>query len=392
MYRKQKKVYFYFFYNLIRVWHVMIIIFLCTSSCKGASASEGSSSNKNNKFPPPPTDFNSSSDQYYYDDNTREQGRIRRADSSTNTNRSFPRGSTRRIQEDNQWMGKSQPQDYTHRSGDRQPENPSQDPQQQQPYDGTNAFQARTPIHYTFPEARKQLQQQQGEEDYQGFQQPMDPRRQRPSATTTEYASPRRDTVTRYISTKRGRAIVTTSSCIVGMGFGALVGKVLPIIPKKTQATKLLVPTLFGMLFVILSFTRSAYGELVKAVALSMVFLLQSTKRIRKVYPTTVHIKSILSVGPRRPFPPAQRIDADDGTSQYDDNPWAYKAIYVDDVDFRMLPSLIAMIFIGTLCGGTVPIIPTWIGALLGAALFASLTTMRNARVRLKKKPASTLR
>jgi hypothetical protein len=84
-------------------------------------------------------------------------------------------------------------------------------------------------------------------------------------------------------------------------------------------------------------------------------------------------------------------MDTDDGTIQYDDNPWAYKPLYVDDVEFRMLPSLIAMIFIGTVCGGTLPILPTWLGALLGAVVFASLTTMRNARVSFETLRAACL-
>ena len=48
------------------------------------------------------------------------------------------------------------------------------------------------------------------EEDMDGRRQQRQPR---PQATTnTEFPSPRRDIVTRYISTKRGRMIVTTSS------------------------------------------------------------------------------------------------------------------------------------------------------------------------------------
>jgi hypothetical protein len=193
-----------------------------------------------------------------------------------------------------------------------------------------------------------------------------------------------RDIVTRYISTKRGRIVVSTSAYVVGMGLGASIGKALPMLPSAQKihpSTQLVVPTAFGLLFVLVSFTRGAYGELIRAMALSMVLLLQRTTRIRKLYPTMDHIKSLLKAGPRRPFPPAQRIDTEDGTIQYDDNPWAYKPLYVDDVEFRMLPSLIAMIFIGTVCGGTLPILPTWIGALLGAVVFASFTTMRNARV-----------
>jgi len=407
MKRKPKMICVCFLFNLNRLFLVIIItvhIFI-SSNFREVTALEGNNNSNDNKFPQPPTDYYSRTDPYNYDDTTRRQGngsrRIQRADSTTtSSNRNFPH--QRRIQEDYHQIDapNTKDQQYSYAANrpfgddDRYQQGntpPPPFPLQQQMYDGSNSntFQGRPPIHYTFPEASTTKHGQQPQTPDDEKEEDMDGRRQqrrpRPQATTnTEFASPRRDIVTRYISTKRGRMIVTTSAYVVGMGFGACIGKVLPMLPsthKTHQSTQLLVPTAFGILFAILSFTRGAYGELVRAMALSMVFLLQRTKRIRKLYPTIDHIKSLLKAGPRRPFPPAQRMDTDDGTIQYDDNPWAYKPLYVDDVEFRMLPSLIAMIFIGTVCGGTLPILPTWLGALLGAVLFASLTTMRNARV-----------
>ena len=133
-----------------------------------------------------------------------------------------------------------------------------------------------------------------------------------------------------------------------------------------------------GIMFIVLSFTRGAYGELVRALGLALVFVLERTKNVRKLYPTTVHLKAIIKAGPRKPFPP---VFGRPGDEDYNDNPWAYRPIYVDDVEFRMTQTLIAMIFVGTLCGGNLPLIPTWLGALAGAASFAFLTTMRDAKV-----------
>ena len=45
-----------------------------------------------------------------------------------------------------------------------------------------------------------------------------------------------------------------------------------------------------------------------------------------------------------------------------------------------MTYALLAMILVGSFCGGNVPILPAWIGGIVGAVVFASLTTGSNAR------------
>lgn len=45
-----------------------------------------------------------------------------------------------------------------------------------------------------------------------------------------------------------------------------------------------------------------------------------------------------------------------------------------------MLYSILAMSFIGSFCGGSVPIIPTWIGSLAGAGIFAFGCTLSSAK------------
>lgn len=91
---------------------------------------------------------------------------------------------------------------------------------------------------------------------------------------------------------------------------------------------------------------------------------------MRKDYPTLPHIKAMIRQSPRKPFPPV-----DDG-----DSVWKYEPIYRDDPDFKMTYALLAMALVGSFCGGNVPILPAWIGGIVGALAFASLTTGSNAR------------
>ena len=97
-------------------------------------------------------------------------------------------------------------------------------------------FQDRTPIHYQFPSGTEGLPAKgerilrDGDRDDAAAEEPGADvneyndrsKRRRPQ----EFASPRRDVITAYISTKTGRAIVTASASVVGMGVGAFVGKV----------------------------------------------------------------------------------------------------------------------------------------------------------------------
>ena len=105
---------------------------------------------------------------------------------------------------------------------------------------------------------------------------------------------------------------------------------------------------------------RNAYGELVRALGMSLILALQRTTRIRKSYPTGRHIRSSLGMAPRRPFPSRQQQENGD-----------YPNLFV----------LIAMGFMGSLCGGNLPLLPTWIGSLAGAGTFVLSTTPPTAQV-----------
>lgn len=116
-----------------------------------------------------------------------------------------------------------------------------------------------------------------------------------------------------------------------------------------------------GLLF------RTPWGELVRATALSVLLVVQRTRQIRQQYPTWRYLPGALfryDQNNRRsrrlppPFPLAR-------------NPWRYAPRRPDDVDFNMLYSIMAMAFVGSTCGGNMPMIPTWLGSLVGAATFA---------------------
>lgn len=124
---------------------------------------------------------------------------------------------------------------------------------------------------------------------------------------------------------------------------------------------------------VLCTFFRNPYGELSKALGMTLIYAFQRFKAVRKKYPTVTHLKACVGMAQRRPFPD-------------DTNPWSY--VYdpqeENDIQFRMVYAIIAMGFIGSVCGGNihVPMFPTWLGALVGAATLAFSTTLQTARVR----------
>lgn len=179
------------------------------------------------------------------------------------------------------------------------------------------------------------------------------------SSESPKFASARRDPITRYMATKRGRALLTLSSGTVGASLGGFIGKSTLDAPYSFAAT-------FCFFFVICTFFRSAYGELVKALGLALIFALQRTSRIRRRYPTFPKIKAAIGAAQRVPFPPAE-------------NPWSYQP-EDDELYFSMMYATIAMGFVGSICGGNLPLVPTWMGALGGAGSFAFLTTTRDSR------------
>jgi hypothetical protein len=121
--------------------------------------------------------------------------------------------------------------------------------------------------------------------------------------------------------------------------------------------------------FLVGTMVRTPFGELVRALGLSFILVLQRTSLVRKKYPTWRYVAAFFGISSRnlRPFPPAR-------------NPWKYTPRSPDDVDFSMLYSIIAMAFVGSFCGGNMPLMPVWMGSLIGASLFALGCTLSSSR------------
>jgi len=251
----------------------------------------------------------------------------------------------------------------------------------------------RTPIHYMFPTAEAAAEERQSDklddeilgmdgsdrtgsdmdapfldvDDEFTDRDAMDRRRRRrvedDEGERYRGASPRRDAVTMFMSTRKGKLQVRVGSMIVGAALGGFVGKSLTNDPIKMSIA-------MSSLLFFTGFLRNDYGELSRALGLAFVLTLQRTRSVRKDYPTLPHIKAMIRQGPRKPFPPTE-----DGMS-----PWKYEPIYRDDPEFKMTYALLSMTLVGSFCGGNVPILPAWIGGIVGAVAFASMVTGSNAR------------
>lgn len=187
---------------------------------------------------------------------------------------------------------------------------------------------------------------------------------------TTQFASPRRDVITRYTSTTIGKLKLGISSACVGGMIGGFVGKSI-----FHQGYPFAIAVSF--LFWAMNFLRNAYGEMSRAIGMAFLLLFRRLYGIRRRYKTGPHVKAILGMKSRQPFPPIMNNDDDDGSTE---NPWKYQPVHRDDPKFEMVKSLACMALIGSFCGGNMPLLPTWIGSSAGAITFAFVATTKNSR------------
>ncbi|KAG7372224.1 hypothetical protein IV203_018367 [Nitzschia inconspicua] len=208
------------------------------------------------------------------------------------------------------------------------------------------------PIHYEFPVSQDATKDRENKKN----------QRQEDDLLPAS-ASARRDLVTRYWATKIGKAQIMMSSTLIGVALGNFLGKSLV---GSTNAWMIAT----ALFFWISSLLRTALGELVRAMGLSLLLVSQRSRRIRRTYPTWRYIPAAIGVGSKRglrPFPPAR-------------NPWRYTPRSPRDPDFNMMFVLVSMAFVGSMVGGNLPVIPTWMGALAGAASFAFACTWQSPR------------
>ena len=181
-------------------------------------------------------------------------------------------------------------------------------------------------------------------------------------------ATARKDAVHMYMSKHRlGRFHIMSSSTLVGYGVGSFLGQSI------TNSAQPLAST-FAALFCMLTILRNHYGELSKALGLGLILTAGRVSKVRRQYPTGPHLKAILNMGQREPFPPVYSSR---------ENVWRYKVRegYEDiDPDFNMMRTVAAMVVIGGFCGGNFPLVPTWLGGTAGAAALALGTTLRGPK------------
>lgn len=192
-------------------------------------------------------------------------------------------------------------------------------------------------------------------------------------------------TLNRYLSTRRGKLSIMSSSTCLGLTFGYFISKSsLGFLP---QISHQYISLSFAFLFLIMSSTMSwtrptnDYSVFIKILGLTFWILFKRSKEIWKKYPTRVHVACILrpKTYSRRTFPPLDVMgyDGDEDEAPIE-NPWKYEG--EEFPDYSMIQILLSMMFIGGLCGGNIPIIPTWMGSLSGAASFCFLSTLKDSK------------
>jgi len=167
-------------------------------------------------------------------------------------------------------------------------------------------------------------------------------------------ASARSDPVTRHWSARTLHLPSRATAALWGAATGAFGGHALML----PQGTIRGLSTVLAVTFVVLTFVRNnVFADLIRCLVVATFRAVQRFRRIRRRYPT--HVAACLGMGTRRPFPtPAQE----------------------EEEDFPKLYSTLAASVVGSLVVGTLPLLPTWLGALLGLAAGGYLTTRPTAR------------
>ena len=134
-----------------------------------------------------------------------------------------------------------------------------------------------------------------------------------------------------------------------------------------------LVVTVSSILFALASFHKGEIAELSKALGVFFILLLRPSQLTGGMMTIADQVKAACLLSARKPFPPSE-------------NPWSY--VYDPDVScsiqFKMTNCLMGIIFGGAFCGWSIarsiPLFPTWLGALLLASCCGYLGTVRDSR------------
>mmetsp|Transcript_12473 Transcript_12473/g.15633 ORF Transcript_12473/g.15633 Transcript_12473/m.15633 type:complete len:428 (+) Transcript_12473:134-1417(+) len=196
--------------------------------------------------------------------------------------------------------------------------------------------QATTPIHYSFPENK------QNDVDYDRYD----------SSTRSRGSDLRGDAlIRRYKSTKGGKLLVSLSSTGMGALLALFLTKSMQFLPNK--ATISAITASFFILSIFPLHLTNPYTTLIQTLGVFGLLLIKEFQDIRMDYPTLPHIKAMLKMAPRQNF-------QEQGAAR-----WG---------------CLGSMIFVGGFCGGSLPLIPTSIGAVAGAAVMGIGCIRDNAK------------
>lgn len=178
-----------------------------------------------------------------------------------------------------------------------------------------------------------------------------------------QYASARRDAITLFMDRSLwNRWMVRLAAGVVGSTFLTFIGTSLT-----TKSWWQIYAWTGFWLFLVTAWFRTPYGELCRTAGYLLIMTMRESRQVRRDYPTRPHLRALLGAGPRRPFPPTE-------------NPWNYRPTSRDEAPFTMMYTVLAMTIVGSFCGGNLPMVPSWLGALGGAGFLGLLTTRPNAR------------
>jgi hypothetical protein len=172
-----------------------------------------------------------------------------------------------------------------------------------------------------------------------------------------------------YRSTLKGRLAISTSTTLMGATWGALLGQAILSRPQFFAKPCALVCFLLASGWVPLRGNARLFIPWIQSLGLTWILFLHRSRSIRRTYATGPYLSALLGRTPRRRYPSSTP------------NPWRVTAATrLQDAHFRMLPTLLAMALVGGVCGGTLPLLPTWLGGLVGAVTCAYTTTLRTPR------------
>jgi hypothetical protein len=278
----------------------------------------------------------------------------------------YPQSSSNNLKDDDNSSKSIAPKDYSRQESRLPPPPPPPPP----------AYSNYNPIHYSFqqqPSKPTRIEDESIDIDADNFPVTFRPDHhdtyQSSSSLLPMYSSPRRDAITLQLSTRRGRVTLHSSCLLIGLGLGLVTSQSLLL------KQNLAVIVLLGVACLIISYLRNPYGELMRALGLALLWTLQRSQRVRKTYPTMPYLKASFRLQPRVGFPVRVNKGSNDLGVSLNDNDDDE-----DDVEFNQLYTLIAMTFVGATCGGSLPLLPTWMGALAGAGTLGIATTLENAR------------